>query len=321
MLLLVASPFMAACHFVDPGEETVVAFTDSEIRLPIYRSGDYMTYDVKGYLSSGGTSPNELTGNLSISYSIASDAIILPANLDPAIDPTKILKQTILLNVGWQKSTVRYIYQNQDSTDPLYGAMYLIAVGGQSLKYSWPGQGNLIAPQMIHKPVIFADAEAKNGILDAVSFKLYIDCDGSGIVNSNCANQWLTYLESSQLTNTGSNGYQFFYDEVTYETAAITKNAWDLSFENQPFIDAAISEGFSGASLGSDIFCATTPSAGSAGFGSGQYFYLNRVGVVIMSAIYCNYTAVGPGTSQTLQIDLATLNNARIGGVNLKDIL
>jgi len=322
ILLLLSAFFIGGCNFVDPGEKTTVPFGSNELRLPIYQNGDFLLYDVNGTITIGSSLGTSFRGTLRIDYGVASDNVI-PTNLNPTLDPTKVLKETISLNIGQVISSERYVYQNQNSADPLYGAMYLIAVSNRNSsnkKFSWPGQSDLLAPQLIMKPVVFANVSS-GGTLDPINFEMYVDCDSTGVIDSSCANQWLTYSESSQLTNVGDNNYGYFYHEKTYLTATITKTQWDVSFQNQSYIDSAKTEGFSAANLDTHLFCSNVPATGAHGIGSGQYFYLNQVGVVTMSALNCFYTADSSGISQQIQINLAELYDARVAGVNLNDIL
>jgi len=325
IFLLVTAIAVTGCNFVDPGEKTTVPFGSDYLRLPIYKVGDFLRYDVQGSISIGNSLPINITGRMEVKY-LANTETVVPSNLDPAIDPSKVLKEIITLNVGNLYTSERYVYQNQDSADPLYGAMYLVALGNQQTginkKFTWPGQSNLVAPQLIMKPVVFSALGADKN-LDPVAFDLYIDCDATGVIDVNCPNgQWAHYQESSQLTNVGNNNYGFFYNEKTYLTATVTKTLWQITFQNQNVIDKAKTEGFSGNSLEStQLSCANVPSTGSIGSGSGQYFYLNQVGVVTMSSIACSYTADSSGTSQLLNLNIIELIDARVGGVNLNNIL
>lgn len=324
VLLLAALAFISACNFVDPGEKTEIPYSASEIRLPIYQSGDFLEYTVSGFNSVGGIDGAEIYGTLRITYGTNAENI-LPTDLT-GVNVNDILKETTTLDIGSRYTAERFVYQIKDSADPLYGAMYFIAISNQlsntpsnltARKYSWAGSGTTIAPTLVMNPVVFANVGA-DSILDPVNFNLYIDCDSTGTILSSCTKDWLSYSENSQLTSRGNGSYGYFYDAKTYKTAVITKT-WNLN--SSTYAQEAggpTGESFSASKLDYSTFCANIPADSQSAVGSGEYHYLPQVGLVTMSTLVC----AGNSTSSAFyRFNIISLRDGIIGGVALQDIL
>ena len=313
----------SACNFVDPGEKTEVPFGASELRLPIYKAGDFLDYRVSATVSDANQSPVNATGNLTISYSIAAENVV-PIDLNPAIDVTKVLKENISLSLGSGYSSERFVYQNQDVRDADYGAMFLIAISNQRTgtdrKLSWAGQNQMLAAQKIMSPVVFANYPGNRGNLPPIDFDLYVDCrDSSSNVLVNCSNAWMYYQEQPQLTNVDNNSFGYFYHEKTYLTAAITKSNWQIGMLTS--VAAASTEQFELGYLDTHVLCGGLAGSGAITNGNAQFFYLNQVGPVIMTSVNCTFIAGSGATSRSFTINSAELTDARVGGVPLRNIL
>jgi len=326
-LCLAVTTLLTACNFVDPGEKTEVPYNATEIRLPIYKAGDYLEYSVNGFNSVGGIDGASIYGTLRISYTTNAE-IILPADLTSSIDVNSILKETTSLDIGSRYTSERFVYQNQNAADPLYGAMYFIAISnqqsnlpdpnnpGSSLrKFSWAGIAtNSIVPVLTMKPVVFANVGADSQ-LDALNFNMFIDCDSTGTITSSCSKYWLNYNETSQLTSRGNGSYGYFYDAKTYKTAVISKN-WNLTGISTYALDAK-NEGFSSSQLDTATFCSKIPATTDSPLGGGEYLYLPNIGVVTMSTFVCSSNS----TSSSFYRLNVNLTDGVIGGVLLQDIL
>lgn len=313
-LVVGISVVISACNFVDPGVKTVVEFTDTEIRLPIYQAGDYLEYAIQGAReTSDGTFLNQ-SGSLKITYLSGSGTGFLVdplpqqvLNANPDLASATLLQEVMTLDFGGQITKVRYIKQISDPDNPNYGAKYLIGLyNSTNNAYSLPGNSNSLEPVLLEAPVVFNQVPANN-LLPPIGFGLYIDCQ-----TTSCVNEWLQYDEVLSLSKVN---HEFFYGETTYKTASIHKSAWHTS-QQEPYASSAATQAFYVTNVDFPVFCADTSSS-SFSNGSGLYHYLNPIGVVAMTDITCkNSTSL-----VAYSFNFVELINGRVGGVNIENLL